>query len=64
MRLQIDEDFLKVLKKQRNDAAGRVGIDPTLIAPRVVLEKLAATNIDEADRQNLLLKWQRDLMES
>ena len=62
MRLQIDEDELQRLRSYRNRVAGKLGIDPTLIAARAILEKLAATNVAEDEKRSLLLKWQQDLM--
>ena len=62
-RLQIDENKLDRLRQQRNQRAEELGIDPTLIAPRSVLERLAATNVDESDKQASLQDWQRALME-
>ncbi|MCB1093425.1 MAG: HRDC domain-containing protein, partial [Verrucomicrobiae bacterium] len=61
-RLQIDEGELQRLREHRNTQAHRLGIDPTLIAPRAVMEKLAATNVDDAEKDKLLLQWQRSLM--
>lgn len=34
-------------------------IDPTLIAPRAVLEKLASSTIPADEKENLLLRWQQ-----
>lgn len=61
-RLQIDEGELVRLRDHRNTLAKALGIDPTLIAPRAVMEKLAATNIDGPEKDSLLLNWQRELM--
>lgn len=61
-RLQIDEDRLNALRNHRNSAARKLKLDPTLIAPRAALEKLAALNVDDAEKEGLLLRWQRDLM--
>ncbi len=63
IRLQIDEELLGSLKRRRDTVAERLGIDPTLIAPRVVLERLASSNFSDEERRGMLLKWQRDLME-
>jgi len=62
-RLQVEEDEYDRLRKVRNHQAEQLDIDPTLIAPRSVLEKLAATNVDESEKNNLLLNWQRQLMD-
>lgn len=61
-RLQIDEAELQRLRDHRNARAKQLGIDPTLIAPRAVMEKLAATNVTDDEKSALLLDWQRDLM--
>lgn len=61
-RLQIEDEELQRLRDHRNQVASGLGIDPTLIAARAVLEKLAATNVDEEEKGTLLLNWQRALM--
>lgn len=63
LRLQIDEDELQRLRDHRNRVAKELGIDGTLISPRAVLEKLAATNVDDEEKTGLLLNWQRRLMD-
>jgi ribonuclease D len=45
---------------RRNGIASELGIDGSLIASRSVIEALAA---DEAQPEELLMKWQRDLLE-
>ncbi len=62
LRLQIDEDELQRLRSHRNQVAHQLGIDATLISPRAVLEKLAATNVSAEEKDTLLLDWQRELM--
>ncbi|NNE94145.1 MAG: hypothetical protein HKN23_21060 [Verrucomicrobiales bacterium] len=62
IRLQIDEDRLQSLKSHRNRQAKQLGIDPTLIAPRMVLERLASSNLEQEQKDGLLLGWQRELM--
>ena len=64
LRLQIDEDELQRLRDHRNRVARELGIDGTLISPRAVLEKLAATNVSDEEKEMLLLNWQRELMTS
>ena len=61
-RLQIDEDELQRLRDHRNRVARDLGIDATLISPRAVLERLAAGNVSEEEKDSLLLEWQRELM--
>lgn len=63
-RLRINEGELDRLKKHRDSQAEQLGIDPTLIAPRSVLERLAAANVDESEKEASLLSWQRGLMAS
>jgi ribonuclease D len=50
------EQRLDALIRQRNGAAEAHDLDPSLIAPRSVLESLAA---EESPPQELLLEWQR-----
>lgn len=58
-RLQINESTLNRLKAKRDAVASSLGIDPTLIAPRAVLEKLASSTIPADEKENLLLRWQQ-----
>lgn len=53
------DDRLDVLIKHRNQAAGTLGIEPSLIAPRAALEALAA---DPSQAPELLLNWQRECL--
>lgn len=62
-RLQIDEAELQRLRDHRNSRAKELGIDPTLIAPRAVLEKLASVNVSAEEKSGLLLSWQRAIMD-
>ena len=62
LRLQIDEGRFQELRGRRNRAASGFGIDPTLIAPRAVLEKLAAENLPQEEKDSLLLRWQREVL--
>jgi ribonuclease D len=61
-RLQIDEDELQRIRDHRNRVAKDLGIDPTLISARAVMEKLAAKNVSDEEKDDLLLNWQRELM--
>lgn len=61
-RLRIDEDRFEELRNQRDASAEEYGIDSTLIAPRWVLERLSARNLDQEVKDNMLLSWQRQLI--
>ena len=61
-RRKRDRDFERKvddLLKAREQVASRLDIEGSLIAPRAVLEALAA---DEAKPQDVLLKWQRECL--
>ncbi|SRR5581483_3491181 len=56
-----DQDRLfNALKIRRDKAASELRLDPTLIAPKAVLESLAA---DQESAKSKLLPWQRELLE-
>jgi len=61
-RLRIDEDRFEELRKQRDASAEEHDIESTLIAPRWVLERLSAKNLDEEAKSELLLGWQHRLL--
>ena len=46
--------------ENRNQIAENLGIDPSVIASRGVLEQIVAGRVDPAD---ILLKWQLSLLE-
>ncbi len=48
------------LRKRRDAAAEKLGIDPSFIAPRATLESIAA---DETTTPALLVPWQRELLQ-
>lgn len=59
-RRKRDRDFerkVEVLLKAREDVAQKLDIDGSLIAPRAILESLAAGDVQPAD---VLLNWQRE----
>jgi ribonuclease D len=63
-RRKRDRDFdrkLDQLLKTREAAAAKLDIEGSLIAPRAVLENLAA---DEVRIEDVLLKWQRECLQS
>ena len=62
MRLEINEGQFANLKAARDKVADELGIDPTLIATRTVLEKLSSQTMAEEEKNKLLLNWQRELM--
>lgn len=63
-RLEIDEKKFEKLRKHRDQLGVELGLDPTLIAPRRTLEKLAATNLPSEQKEGLLMQWQQSLMSS
>ena len=62
LRLEVDEAKLERIRRHRDREAGVLGIEPTVIATRMVMERLAATNLSEEERADALLDWQRELM--
>lgn len=62
LRLEIDEPRLEKIRRHRDNKAGALGIEPTVIATRFVMERLAATNLSDEEKAETLLNWQRDLM--
>jgi ribonuclease D len=61
-RLDIDEIRYEKIRRFRDQQAARLGIEPTVIATRTVMERLSSNNISEVDKADLLLNWQRDLL--
>ena len=62
-RLDIDEDRFEQIRSHRNRTAESLDIEPTLIATRGTLERLAARNFESDEKDELLMNWQRELME-
>ncbi len=62
LRLEVDEAKLERIRRHRDREAGVLGIEPTVIATRMVMERLAATNLSQEERADALLDWQRELM--
>lgn len=60
-RLDIDEARFEKIRRFRDRKASELGIEPTVIATRFAMEKLAAKNRAE-DEGDPLLRWQRDLL--
>ena len=63
VRQRYDETFekrLKELMENRNQIAENLGIDPSIVASRGLLEQIIAGRVDPAD---ILLKWQLSLLE-
>jgi ribonuclease D len=63
-RLEIDENHLERIRKFRDQKASELGIEPTVIATRFAMERLASTNLPDSEKQNSLLSWQRELLAS
>lgn len=61
-RLEIDETKLELVRRLRDQKAAELGIEATVIATRTAMERLAATNLPEEEKQDLLLAWQRELL--
>lgn len=61
-RLEIDEALFERMRRLRDEKASELGIDGTVIATRGALERLAAANLDPAEKAGLLLDWQRNLL--
>lgn len=59
VRLEFDPEVYRRLREVRDQAAARERLDPTVIATRGVLEILA---MDPRRGEELLMKWQRELM--
>jgi len=64
LRLEIDEARFERIRRFRDQHASALGIEPTVIATRTVMERLAATNIPDEEKADSLLKWQRELLGS
>ena len=62
-RLEIDENHLERIRRYRDGVAAGLGIEPTVVATRFAMERLAATNLPAADKAATLLNWQRELLE-
>jgi ribonuclease D len=63
-RLEIDENHLERIRRFRDEKATSLGIEPTVIATRFAMERLASTNLAGGDKMDCLLKWQRELLEA
>lgn len=61
-RLEIDEAKLDSIRRFRDQVAADLGIEATVVATRIAMERLAATNLPEEEKQGLLLDWQRTLL--
>ncbi len=61
-RLDIDESRFKAIRNYRDKIAEELGIDQTLLGTRVVLERLASQNLEEKERCDLLMDWQREVL--
>lgn len=62
LRLDINEKRFDELRSHRDKVAAELNVEPTMIATRTVLEKLAATNLDEATQLDGIMTWQRELL--
>lgn len=62
-RLDIDEARFEKIRRLRDQQARQLGIEPTVIATRTVMERLAANNFPEEEKNGLLLSWQQSLLD-
>lgn len=62
LRLEIDDKRFDALRAHRNKVAAELEVEPTMIATRTVLEKLASTNLDKATQLEGIMSWQRELL--
>lgn len=62
-RLEIDENHLERIRRFRDEKAAQLGIEPTVIATRFAMERLASTNLAGGEKLDSLLNWQRELLE-
>ncbi len=62
LRLDIDEKRFDALRSHRNKVASELNVEPTMIATRIVLEKLASSNLDEETKLEGIMSWQRELL--
>lgn len=61
-RLEIDEAYLERIRRYRDGIAAQLGIEPTVIATRFAMERLAASNVPAEEKLDCLLQWQRALL--
>ncbi len=62
LRLEIDEAKLEKIRRFRDRTASELQIEPTVLATRTAMERLASTNLSEEEKTDTLLSWQRDLL--
>lgn len=62
-RLDIDETKLERIRRFRDRKAGELNLEPTVLATRTVMERLASTNLSDDEKADSLLPWQRSLLE-
>lgn len=61
-RLEINEAEFERIRSFRNKEADRLGIDGTVIATRIAMEKLASTNLERSEQLDGLMKWQQEVL--
>jgi len=62
-RLDIDETKLEKIRRFRDKKADELNLEPTLLATRTVMERLASNNLSEEEKGEALLSWQRELLQ-
>mgnify|MGYP000892810288 CR=1 FL=1 len=63
LRLEINEAKLEKIRRFRDRKAGELNLEPTVLATRTVMERLASTNLSDEEKADALLSWQRELLE-
>ena len=62
MRLDYDENRFEKIRQHRDKSASELNIEPTVIATRITMERLAATNLSDEEKFDALMKWQREIL--
>lgn len=63
LRLEINEAKLEKIRRFRDRKAEELNLEPTVLATRTVMERLASTNLSDEEKADALLSWQRELLE-
>ena len=61
-KLDIDESHFGRIRAKRDAVAQELKLEPTIIATRGGMEMLAAKNLNENDRGEILLNWQKEVL--
>ncbi len=63
-RLDIDEARFESIRKLRDAKASELKIEATVLATRNAMERLAAKNLHESEKEGILLGWQQEILKS